>query len=100
MRVRIRFHGVFAESAGSKEMILFLDTDKANLNTVIEELFRKLDKRSRRIRERFYSKDRARIIILVNGRNAIYTGWLDTPIKDGDLLDIIPPLAGGMSTVF
>ena len=34
-------------------------------------------------------------IILVNGRNILHTGGLDTGVKDGDDLALFPPGGGG-----
>ena len=34
-------------------------------------------------------------IILVNGRDARHTGFLETPLKPDDTVVIFPPLAGG-----
>ena len=34
-------------------------------------------------------------IILINGRNIAYTGMLDTPLKDTDVLAVFPIVAGG-----
>lgn len=33
--------------------------------------------------------------ILLNGRNILFLKKLDTPVEDGDVLAIIPPVAGG-----
>lgn len=33
--------------------------------------------------------------IYLNDEDVRYTGGVDTPIKDGDVLDILPALAGG-----
>lgn len=35
------------------------------------------------------------ILILVNGRNIIFLNGMNTPLTDGDVLAISPPLAGG-----
>ena len=34
-------------------------------------------------------------IILVNGRNILHTGGLDTEVNDGDVLSLFPPGGGG-----
>ena len=35
------------------------------------------------------------VIILVNGRNLIHTGRLDTPVSAGDEVSVFPMVAGG-----
>jgi len=35
------------------------------------------------------------VLILVNGMDVDFLKKLDTPLKDGDRIDIIPPVAGG-----
>jgi molybdopterin synthase sulfur carrier subunit len=35
------------------------------------------------------------VIILVNGRNLIHTGGLDTPVSAGDEVSVFPMVAGG-----
>lgn len=38
---------------------------------------------------------RADIVLLVNGRNIAFLAGLDTPLDDGDAVDIFPPVFGG-----
>jgi molybdopterin synthase sulfur carrier subunit len=35
------------------------------------------------------------IVLLVNGRNIAFLAGLDTPLKEGDAIDIFPPVFGG-----
>jgi sulfur-carrier protein len=35
------------------------------------------------------------IVLLVNGRNIAFLAGLDTPLADGDAIDIFPPVFGG-----
>ena len=35
------------------------------------------------------------VIILVNGRNLVHTGGLDTPVSSGDVGSVFPMVAGG-----
>ncbi|MDA8235474.1 MAG: MoaD family protein [Clostridia bacterium] len=34
-------------------------------------------------------------IILINGRNCMLMHYMDTPLKDGQVIHIMPPAAGG-----
>ncbi|MCS7107311.1 MAG: MoaD family protein [Acidilobaceae archaeon] len=35
------------------------------------------------------------LIILINGRNARLSGGLEAEVKEGDVIDVFPPAAGG-----
>jgi molybdopterin synthase sulfur carrier subunit len=35
------------------------------------------------------------VAVLVNGRNVRFLGGPDTPLRDGDTITLIPPVAGG-----
>ena len=49
--------------------------------------------------EEFFSPDRSalgkKIIIMINGRRAEFLQGLDTPLKEDDLVQIFPIVAGG-----
>ncbi len=34
-------------------------------------------------------------LIMINGRNVVFMGGIDAPLKDGDEVSIFPPAAGG-----
>jgi len=99
LKVTVRFHGYFSEEIGFKETMLELKEDNCTLSHVVEKLTEVFGEKAGFIKRRISSPDGARLIILVNGRNAIYTGWLNTEIRDGDRIDIIPPLVGGFNLV-
>jgi MoaD family protein len=35
------------------------------------------------------------VLVLVNGVDVDFTGKLDTPLREGDRVDMIPPVSGG-----
>lgn len=34
-------------------------------------------------------------LIMINGRNVVFMGGIDAPVKDGDEISLFPPAAGG-----
>jgi molybdopterin synthase sulfur carrier subunit len=52
-----------------------------------------------KFRGEFFTPDQSalgeRIIVLVNGRRVEFTGGLDTPLHEGDTVQVFPVVAGG-----
>ena len=67
----------------------YIDSDEAKLIDIL-----KIDhKLYNAIKE--YEGSRWRPIILVNGRHIEFQGGFEMSLRDGDLISIFPPLAGG-----
>ena len=49
-----------------------------------------------RLRQRIFREDgRMWAGVFLNARNINALGGLDTPLKDGDMLSVVPPISGG-----
>ncbi|MBX5328159.1 MoaD family protein [Candidatus Bathyarchaeota archaeon A05DMB-5] len=97
MRVSVRFFTSLRELTGKREeMLEFSGKDKVTVGLVLERL------------SKCYGRDfvdyvfdqktgevKGFLQFLVNGRSASALSGLDTPLRDGDVLAIIPPVGGG-----
>ena len=81
------------EYAGCREMTLH---GAATLRQLGDQLCEKLGSP---FAEEFFSRDKSslgkKIIIMINGRRAEFLQGLDTPLKEDDLVQIFPIVAGG-----
>ena len=91
----IRFFAYYRnpEYAGCREMIL---PAASTLRELGEELCRRV---GRPFEDEFFSPDRTalgqKVIIMINGRRAEFLQGLDTPLRESDLVQIFPVVAGG-----
>jgi MoaD family protein len=93
MAVVVRFFASFREAAGKAQE----SVDGANnVAALLDELIRRFGEK---LAEQFYHSGtrelRKTVNILVNGRGLNLPHELDTPLKDGDIVAIFPPVAGG-----
>lgn len=97
LRVSVRFFTSLRELTGKREETLeFSGKEKITIGLVLERL-------SKRYGREFvdYVFDRKTgdvkgfLQFLVNGRSASTLNGLDTPLRDGDVLAIVPPVGGG-----
>jgi len=87
MIVAVRVYASLREKLGWSSRRLELEGSSCRLSDVIYRL-----DDLRRVMEEF---GREHFTILLNGRNVRTLDDLDTPVSDGDLVDIFPPAAGG-----
>jgi len=80
--VRVQFFGQVREIAGGKE------TEVAGYDTVGSLLAALSEKYRADLRPEA-------LIVMVNGRSIAHTGYLGTPLEDGDLVSIFPIIGGG-----
>jgi molybdopterin synthase sulfur carrier subunit len=93
LAVTVKFFAGFREAAGK-------DQEKvegvADVGSLLDELVRKFGKK---MRMQLYEPGTRKILgtthILVNGRSINLLEGLKTPLKDGDVVAIFPPVAGG-----
>lgn len=96
MRVKVKYFTTLRELSGTAEEELTI-RDGANLADLIEEVASKYGKEAR---DYLYQKEESRkvdpsIYFLINGENSRILSGLDTKLKDGDVIAIIPPIGGG-----
>ncbi|MGH3165487.1 MAG: MoaD/ThiS family protein [Trebonia sp.] len=67
--------------------------------TTLDELFKNLDSAHAGIRERLIDGEKLRRVVNVylNDEDVRFLGGLETPVKDGDAITILPAVAGGAS---
>lgn len=89
MRVLIRVYASLRESLGASSVHIELSDDRATLLDVL--------KADAKIYEAVQRYPTERMIILVDGINIKLLGGLETPVRDGSVIDIFPPAAGGFT---
>jgi len=94
MKITVKFFTSLREITGKKE-----DEIQSSSVVTVEELLTQLSKKyGKQFTEYVYDekgKVRTHIQILVNGRGIIALQGLETKLKEGDNLAILPPVGGG-----
>ena len=97
MRISIRFFTNLREITNKREEILsFPDGEKVTVNRVIQTLAKKYGKAF--VDYVYDSKTgevKGFLQFLINGTSTSTLNGLDTELKDGDVLAILPPVGGG-----
>ncbi|HKW78303.1 MAG TPA: MoaD/ThiS family protein [Candidatus Limnocylindria bacterium] len=89
--MRVLLHGAWRGFAGgAKEVRL----DAGDLREALAELQRAHPALKERLRDE-HGKLRAHLALFVNQDDARLLGWEDAPLKDGDIVHVIPALSGG-----
>lgn len=95
IKVTVRVFAAFREILGLKETELDLPSD-----TTVISLINFLSKNysHKRLREEVLDENgtlRKFVKILVNGRDSYFLNGLSTPLHDGDIIAMFPPVGGG-----
>ncbi len=93
MRVQVKFLATIRGITGEPSTELFCNPrDTAGI--LMQKLVKKYGQRFEQVTMDGINL-KPRIKIIINGRDIDYLNGLDTQLKDGDVIVIIPPIAGG-----
>ena len=97
MQVSVRFFTSLREIVDKKEETLkFPEGEKVTVDKVLKTLTQRYGKRFLEyVYEDKTGEVRGFLQFLVNGKSATTMSGLETELKDGDVLAILPPVGGG-----
>ncbi|MEM2106062.1 MAG: MoaD family protein [Candidatus Bathyarchaeia archaeon] len=97
VRVSVRFFTSLRELTGKREETLeFSGKEKITIGLVLERLSKRYGREFvDYVFDRKTGEVKGFLQFLVNGRSASTLNGLDTPLRDGDVLAIVPPVGGG-----
>lgn len=91
MGVKVLLHGAWRGFAGgAKEVTL----QAATVREAMDALAAAHPPLRERLRDE-HGRLRAHLALFVNDEDARLLGWEDAPLKDGDVIHVIPALSGG-----
>ncbi|HEY6957596.1 MAG TPA: MoaD/ThiS family protein [Candidatus Limnocylindria bacterium] len=92
IHVKVLLHGAWRGFAGgAKEVTL----DAATLREALAGLAAAHPSLAERLRDE-HGNLRAHLALFVNDEDARFLGWEDAPLRDGDIVHVIPALSGGL----
>ena len=89
--VRMLLHGVYRGFAGGARDVTL---DAGTIREALDELVRAHPSLSERLRDE-HGKLRPHLALFINQDDARLLGWEDAPLRDGDIVHVIPALSGG-----
>ena len=91
MKVKVEFFNMLRDKLGGLKYV-----EMENVNT-LRDVLKRLDEMFPHIRGEIWDGKKVRddYIVMINGRNMLFVGKEDAPLKDGDEISIFPPAAGG-----
>ena len=95
MPINVKFFATFRDLLGLKELEFeAISEENLKLIDILERLFQKFGEVFRS--KIFENGDiRPQVTIMINGRNIRFLNGINSPLKDGDIVAIFPPVAGG-----
>lgn len=94
MRVLVRFYSVFEKVTGRREWVAQVKQG-ATLKELLKMLFKEFGPAFKELVVSGEWTVKTSCVVLLNGQNVILMEGLDTPLKDGDEIWLLPPLSGG-----
>ena len=94
MRVKVRYFATLRELAESAEEEIKIEDD-GTLDDLIEKVTSKYGKKARNLLRLYHKEADQSIYFFINGTNARMLSGVDTKLKEGDIIAIIPPVGGG-----
>ena len=97
MQFKVRFFTSLREIVGTKEENLtFTEGEKVTVDMALKKLTEKYGKPFQEyVYDTKTDKPKGFLQFLINGNSATTLGGLQTTLKDGDVLAILPPVGGG-----
>ncbi len=97
MRVSVRFFTVLREITGKKEEIVQFGVDeRVTVNSLLRTLATRYGKSfAEYVFDAQTDSAKGFLQFFINGQSASAFNGLETQIKDGDVLAIVPPVGGG-----
>jgi len=89
--VRMLLHGVYRGFAGGARDVTL---DAGTIREALDALVRAHPSLSERLRDE-HGKLRPHLALFINQDDARLLGWEDAPLRDGDIVHVIPALSGG-----
>ena len=94
MAITVKFHGVLRNFSGKSELIL--DKEMAiSIKELIDEIIKETSALKASLIDQRFEDLRSKALILVNGKEISVLKGLETKIKDGDEIVLIPVVHGG-----
>ncbi|MEP6698055.1 MAG: MoaD/ThiS family protein [Pseudonocardiales bacterium] len=91
MAIEVRIPTILRNKTGGEKSV-------SGAGNTLADLFSDLDDRHPGLRDRLVTTDGALhrfVNVYVNDEDVRFTGSLETPVKDGDSVTILPAVAGG-----
>jgi len=100
LRVKVRYFTTLRELAGGAEEELEIEDD-ASLADLIRDVALRYGKEAHNYLYQNGEKSKAdpSIYFLINGINARMLSGMDTKLRDGHVVAIIPPIGGGQTSI-
>ncbi len=96
LQVKVRFFTSLREIVGKREESLaYDDIERITVNSVLEELTRKYGKPFEQYVYESIGQPKGFLQFLINGISITTLNGLDTELRNGDVLAILPPVGGG-----
>ncbi len=97
MQVSVRFFTSLRERIGKKEETLkFSEDSKVTVDAVLKTLIQRYGERFvEYVYDEKTGKVKGFLQFLINGKSATTLNGLETELRDGDVLAILPPVGGG-----
>ena len=95
MKIKVKFFALVRELTGTKEEVVDLD-DRATVRTLLDKL---VAEHGTKFRDYIFdpasNEPKGHVQFLMDGRNITLMQGLDTILKEGTSLAILPPVGGG-----
>ncbi|MEM2850054.1 MAG: ubiquitin-like small modifier protein 1 [Candidatus Bathyarchaeia archaeon] len=94
MKVKIKYFAYLREITGKREDLVELEED-TSVGKLLEALSNKYGEKFREYIYGLGEFEGVSLNFLLNGRNISLDKMFETKLQDGDVLSILPPVAGG-----